>query len=137
MRHLTTVYKDKEKSEIKAYALAISVPVGERAQVVSDALVAKLGDETSYKKSEFVCNCIISGVMEPVHQSRVERALTILDQNEHSLDVIDWGNDEGSKRLAKKMILDARMALTGCPVKNSTTFTGELSQEYIKRYGDE
>jgi len=129
MKHLTTVWKDKEKTEIKAYALTISVPVGERAQAVSDALVAELGDETSYKKSEFVCDCIVSGVMEPVAQERIGHALKIIDD--------DLNDPETILDYIEPILAVVKMALLGCPTNVTTEFTGELSSEYIERYGDE
>lgn len=107
------------------------------AEKVSDTLKVLKGRFSSSTMSAAFCDAIEA--LEELWQLRSEiaHALEICDQADDSLDIIDWGGNEDCRRVAEKIIQDIRMALTGCLTNLIREFTGEKSQDYIKRYGDE
>lgn len=77
-------------------------------------------------RSEFIDRAIEAFVGELEAQRRIELALNFID-------LIESGNlvviDESPLEIVRR-------ALTGCPTRTAMEFTGELSQEYLERYGD-
>lgn len=62
-------------------------------------------------------------------QARIDHALELCDEMAHPdyrLADVSW-----------QQVKIIRMALLGCPTATTKDFTGELSQEYIERYGDD
>lgn len=64
----------------------------------------------------------------------IDGTVKIRDCNEHTLDLLD---SYDSHLIAESSRKELRMALKGCPTATAREFTGELSPEYIARYGDE
>lgn len=107
------------------------------AQRVSDVLTMLKKQFASATMSAAFCDAIEALEELWQLQSEIAHALEICDQADDSLDIIDWGGNEDCRRVAKKIIQDIRMALTGCLTNLIREFTGEKSQDYIERYGDE
>ena len=119
MKHLTRIPKDENK-EAKAYVLYINVRLG-KAQEVSNALVAELGEESSNEKSAFVCDCIVHKVQEPVAQRRNAHAREILN----APGPLPYTLDDLIGRLA-----DANKALDGWPMTIIKEFVPVDSPEH-------
>jgi len=80
-------------------------------------------------KSKLVRECIKSGVQESVAQKYIKLALEICDEFSDP--------DYALYHQVYQSVKIIRMALTGCPTRTNREFTGELSEEYIERYGDD
>lgn len=119
MNHLTRLPADESK-EVEGYALYVSIPLDE-AQTISDALTEELGEESGNKKSAFVRDCIVGGVLEPVAQRRIEHAQEILDTRPSLPITVDDLIGQ---------IVDVRKALRGWPTLRMRKFVSEDSDGY-------
>lgn len=136
-KHLTTIFKkDKDGNttdEVRAHALYVSVSL-DKAQEVSDALVTELGEESNNRKSAFVCDCIVSGVLEPVAQERAKHALEVARESliPKDEDLSLWIDDDLIVLVSNlfSQLQQIEKALIGWPKIATIEFVSEDSQEY-------
>jgi hypothetical protein len=112
-------------TKLKTGGHALYVTAGADAEELNNALDSEM-ECTGKNKSESARGLIINGSRERKAQDRV--ALT--------LDLLDALNFNTMPPETEQVATIARMALLGCAVTERVTFTGELSAEYKKRYGE-
>lgn len=122
--HLSLVSRE---SGFRGWSLNFTRPY-DRGPAVSANIERGLELTGLRNKSELIDRAIEAFVNGLKAQSRLEQILDYCD---------DVAQSDVLSAQALPVIEVIRKLGTGCPVKNETVFTGELSQEYLERYGDE